>query len=365
MSGDSFRGRERLMSRAISVDETIPCPRIRSGEAADRLVSVAGGEYQTVSASSDRIHFARTRRPTWALVTGIVLLPVIVGIPILLVKRTETWVAAIEEDHRTVQVHVTGTVVPAVMAQLLEALQGEPAAAPPVRSGRIEPVSVGAGMTPAPLRSITPPPTADRPAADPTPAVLLTAPASDPAGDKWMPPPSSAWAPPPVPEAGDVHFAPVQGSARTLDAESQAMAADGLTIARLPKSHVSPSPSTDTIGSLIIVFDTGERIDLGRGESAFVGRDPVIIGDVESARLIAIDDPALSISKTHLLVTRRVDGVQVMDLGSTNGTMVCAEPGSPRVVAQPQEPLLVLSGGTVRFGDRELVVRPTQSRGGG
>ena len=110
------------MPRALGVDEVIPCPQIRSGEAVDRLLEVAGTDYQTVAASADRLHFARTARPLWSLITGIVLAPVIIGIPFLLIKRTETWIAAIEEDHRRVEIHVTGRVIAPVMERLHAAL---------------------------------------------------------------------------------------------------------------------------------------------------------------------------------------------------------------------------------------------------
>ena len=129
------------MARSVGVDEVIPCPLIRSGEATSRLLAIAGRDYQTVSAASDRLQFARTSRPLWSLVLGIILTPVIIGIPLLLIKRTETWFAAIEEDHRHVQIQITGRVLPGVMAELHEAL-GAPqqAPAPPAATAPVEAV---------------------------------------------------------------------------------------------------------------------------------------------------------------------------------------------------------------------------------
>jgi len=357
------------MARAISVDETIPCPSIRSGEAADRLVAVARSEYQTVSASADRIHFARTRRPTWALVTGIALIPVIVGIPILLIKRTETWVAAIEEDHRNVQVHVTGSVIAAVMIQLHEVLAEGPTPVAPNRAGVIETVSAGSLASDAPSTTST----------ASTPSVMIGRIPPPPSQDThlWMPPgPGDGSSESDGPASSDPFaLAPERGRDPSLASDDLlSLAEQGVTVARfratsgltsnrpsaISQAPVS-SPSSDTIGALMVVFDTGERIDLGRGESAFIGRDPAVIGDYDGARLTPIDDPTSSISKTHLRITRRADGVEVVDLGSTNGTMVCAEPGSPQEAALPDMPVLVYSGGVVRFGEREMMVRPARN----
>ena len=69
-----------MAAGGVSVDETVECGGIGSGEATDRLLALAQNDYRAVKVASNRVEFARTYRPTWAIVVGIALLPVLVGV---------------------------------------------------------------------------------------------------------------------------------------------------------------------------------------------------------------------------------------------------------------------------------------------
>lgn len=81
-----------------------------------------------------------------------------------------------------------------------------------------------------------------------------------------------------------------------------------------------------------------------------IGRDPAYSasGRVEET-LVSIDDPSMSLSKTHLVV--RADGGRVLveDLHSTNGTEV-APPGGERQALTPGQPAGLTAGSRLHFG---------------
>ena len=348
------------MAHAVGVDETIPCPHIGSGEATERLLELAGGRYRTVSASADRIHFARAVRPTWALVFGIVLAPVIIGIPLLLVRTTETWVAAIEQDHRRVQVRVTGVVLPDLMSALVAALAAAPrAVAQAPQSTVYETVAAGANGIGSPYA----PPMA---AGQSPPAPVAPAPAAPVAPADSVP---SELTSPAVPDSGDTtRFAGFAPSDRTVlrgdvEPEDRTMLRVSLPAIRTPSS-VEAVPVLAAASGALAAFDTGERVELGDGDVVCVGRDPVAIGDSPGATLVKIDDESRSISKTHLSISFSGGTTLVSDLGSTNGTSLGTAPGTEAESLVPHVPIAVPTGSKVRFGERSFVLQATASTGG-
>lgn len=330
------------MARAVGVDETIPCPSIRSGEATERILIVARSDYKTVSASATRIHFARTTHPTWSVVLGIILLPVIIGIPLLLMKRTETWVAALEEDHRIVQVHVTGTVLPSVMAAMHESLGAGPAAAAKTLQGPIETVNVN--TVPDAVHDTVVIPGFDVAGAnemttlntDTTVSLAITSPLESP----------------PVTDP------PATEQRVTAGGSPDAGSGDGgMTLLRRPSDPADVSRDAAIGSGLVVFFDTGEHLELDEGESAFVGRSPEMIGGLSRYRLLQIDDPERSISKTHLRLDREKESWFVSDLGSTNGTSVGEGRNSPLAPIPSGTPVRIEEGGTIQFGKRSAEVR--------
>lgn len=102
----------------------------------------------------------------------------------------------------------------------------------------------------------------------------------------------------------------------------------------------------------VLVLDTGQRIRVaGR---VLLGRDPQARADIGDARLVAIPDDTRSISKTHLSLRVTERGIELSDLGSTNGTEIERD-GQIAVVA-PGAAVLAARGDTVRFGDRTFVI---------
>ncbi|WP_448631834.1 hypothetical protein [Cellulomonas soli] len=106
--------------------------------------------------------------------------------------------------------------------------------------------------------------------------------------------------------------------------------------------------------SLRLVLDTGERVDVvGDG---LIGRRPDAQPGVE--HLIAVDDPARSVSKVHLAFGIDADEpgrLWVMDRGSTNGSVVVTPTGAESALPAGTRALIGL-GWTVRFGERRLTV---------
>jgi hypothetical protein len=359
------------MGAAPFRDEVVPCPYIGSGEATERLLSVAALKYRTVSASAERLQFARVYRPLWSLILGIALLPILIGIPFLLVKSTETWSAAIEEDHRKVQVRITGRVLPVTLVQLADALAAGPSQVdttptpgptaalgvidlvdtPHSLIGSHEAMDPGVGSPQRPVPVII------------DPSLVLHA---------EEPVPSVAPPQPPVVETTNANtvqrtssFAPQAPGAIP---ESVDTAAAGATDEfQNPGEHtvlrsslaprVTPvdagTPTRPVTGPLLASFDTGERHILE--SELLVGRDPEPTFGFEDAVLLAIDDQAKSVSKTHLALRRGNGRIEVVDLGSTNGTRVIEADGR-LVRLTPREPRTIGPGTRVEFGDRSFVV---------
>ncbi|GEL96312.1 hypothetical protein CCO02nite_29700 [Cellulomonas composti] len=113
----------------------------------------------------------------------------------------------------------------------------------------------------------------------------------------------------------------------------------------------APRPDARPSG-LRLVFDTGELVDVtGDG---LVGRSPDAQPGVE--HLVAIDDPARSLSKVHVAFgVGGPDTLWVVDRGSTNGTVLVRPDGS-RAVLPAGARAEVGVGWTIRLGERSALV---------
>ncbi|MEZ0449971.1 FHA domain-containing protein, partial [Cellulomonas sp. ICMP 17802] len=122
--------------------------------------------------------------------------------------------------------------------------------------------------------------------------------------------------------------------------------------------HTRLRPSTPASAppapvALRLAFDTGERVDVtGDG---LVGRSPA--GEDGTVHVVPVDDPARSISKTHLAFGPDGAGgrLWVVDRGSTNGTVLVAPDGTVSALPAGTR-ATVAAGWTIRFGERSAVV---------
>ena len=137
---------------------------------------------------------------------------------------------------------------------------------------------------------------------------------------------------------------------------SDAFSATGQDLTRLaPARPPRPSARPDTSAQpATLTFDTGQVHRLR--SPVLIGRRPRPQPKVPGADLLTIDDPSLTSSATHLVVTPGEVGVWVEDLGSTNGTEVVLAGGRVSRLA-PGVRTAVPIGAKIRFGDRLLRVQ--------
>lgn len=94
----------------------------------------------------------------------------------------------------------------------------------------------------------------------------------------------------------------------------------------------------------------GERVEVtGPG---LIGRRPAA-GSETWAHLIAVVDPEQSVSSTHLAFRPVAGGLEVVDRGSTNGTVLVDPDGKPWTLV-PAQPALVTAGWTLVLGTHRI-----------
>ena len=373
------------MARAgVSVDESVDCIGIGSGEATDRLLSLAAQEYKAVNVGAQRFQFARTYRPTWAIVLGILLLPVLVGALFFLIKSTETWTVTVEEDHRRVRIRINGHVLPQTLLSVREAMTSGPApfTATPSAGLVADPVlTPTAVVTPptSPQQAVSAqqgqqagfgPPPEGMPLPEGAPVGAFPAPQGAPVGGlsqpmgqplDLLPPPSGApvQAPPPSPAAPQM---PQTASPRISLPE---VASPGVRSSSAPVGIQTPASSSSspettprkpvsakpTAGQLN--FDTGLQVPVE--PFMLIGRDPEPAAGEPRAALVPIDDVDLTVSKTHLSLKITNGQIWVTDRGSTNGSALLGAKGQVTPL-EPGTETLVQADNTVRFGARSFVV---------
>lgn len=86
-----------------------------------------------------------------------------------------------------------------------------------------------------------------------------------------------------------------------------------------------------------------------------VGRDPRATDAAAGARLVAVDDPARSLSKTHAQLEVVDDRLLATDLASTNGVRIWPE-GEDAIELEPGRPTSVPEGAVLLLGDVAFLV---------
>jgi FHA domain len=117
--------------------------------------------------------------------------------------------------------------------------------------------------------------------------------------------------------------------------------------------HRAPGPAVTPPAVARLVFSSGEVVDVNR--VVVVGRAPQLrdLGD-EQALLVSVPSPNQEISSTHLEIRpgvgSDVGSAVVVDLGSTNGTLV-VQPGRPAEDLQPGIGVRLVPGAIVDLGE--------------
>ncbi len=115
------------------------------------------------------------------------------------------------------------------------------------------------------------------------------------------------------------------------------------TVAHLTR----PSPPS----AVRVTIDSGEQTSVEK--LLIIGRAPTAKAEDSGAVLLAVNDPSLSVSKTHVAVELRGNEIYITDRNSTNGTWIDEGRGALRPVP-PNEPTLVPVGARVLIGERVL-----------
>jgi len=159
-----------------------------------------------------------------------------------------------------------------------------------------------------------------------------------------VPPASPQPAGPPVVTAAE----PIIASTDGWDQPEQATD-DGISSPVDDDSGSEPESEFDS-RSAVLVFSTGERILIDR--RVLIGRNPKVGDDVEGEmpHLMKFDGPGHGLSRTHAEISLADGDILLEDLGSTNGTEVQL-PGQQRRRVRPGEPMAVVAGTLIDFGD--------------
>ncbi|MCR2794331.1 FHA domain-containing protein [Microbacterium sp. zg.Y625] len=160
---------------------------------------------------------------------------------------------------------------------------------------------------------------------------------------------------------------PAAGAAVISDAEPPLMRGgdhDGATVslaaARAMRAQrlgevppVPEPPAADPPASGRLELSTGRSVLLDR--PVVVGRRPraARVGD-DVPQLVAVDSPSQDISRSHIEVRREGEAAVVVDLDTTNGTVLHREGANPTRL-HPGEPTMLIDGDVLDLGDEVTV----------
>lgn len=113
------------------------------------------------------------------------------------------------------------------------------------------------------------------------------------------------------------------------------------------------APTPSETGALLLIFDTGQRVQLALPLAANLGRAPV--ASSQDDRLVVVTDPDSSVSKTHLRIEHSRGRTWVTDFGSTNGSDVRSDDGQTTELVAGERVLLD-DADRVRIGNRSFTI---------
>ncbi|MGN8025472.1 DUF805 domain-containing protein [Microbacterium sp. 22242] len=231
---------------------------------------------------------------------------------------------------------VSGFAAPTIPGYAAPSAPGKPASAPGFAPGAVPAVPA---MPAAPV-VVPPVPAAPALSVPPVPAAPV--------------PPVPAAPVPPVPAVGPIQSIPgaVLSVPPVPSVAPAAVVVPANVAATLPSAADDDLDSTRLTarptGSWRVLLADGRQIALG--SSARLGRDPAADPADPSALLIPVDDPAKSISKTHVALSVASDGILITDVHSTNGSVVRTADGAQTVLT-PDAPYRVSADAELRIGD--------------
>ncbi|MCU1513754.1 MAG: hypothetical protein JWO10_844, partial [Microbacteriaceae bacterium] len=149
--------------------------------------------------------------------------------------------------------------------------------------------------------------------------------------------------------ASDIVFFPVLPGVKPIQASDAAAPDDAASVIAASVDAASSDPGETravaprhvAAGWHLILPGSGQDVPVT--DSIFIGRNPSRTADRPQADLLAPDDPAKSLSKTHAMLEVQDGALWVHDLNSTNGVFVAA-PGVDAIEVQPGTRCEVPSG---------------------
>lgn len=243
--------------------------------------------------------------------------------------------------HRTWADRLAGTVVVEVPRAQRSVEQATAPAAAVTRRGM---------LSPDPHASLThtaPPPAAPLDVRSVAPSAIPPMPAPPIVA---APGPRRATAMPP-----EVPAPPAPVSRRSARAAQSAIAADGSPpSAPGPRRSTAPAQTAASAAStLLLVFDTGQRVPVAVPCVVDLGRNPEPVEDGDL--VVSVDDPERTVSNVHVRLEIGVEDAWATDLGSTNGSDLLTEDGTARALV-PHQRTFVEDGTRVRLGNRTVTM---------
>jgi hypothetical protein len=123
--------------------------------------------------------------------------------------------------------------------------------------------------------------------------------------------------------------------------------------AAAPVAPASAALPENADGTILLVFDTGQRVQFPTPVAVNLGRNPA--ATEPSDMLVTVADPEQTVSKTHLRLEHSRGRTWVTDGGSTNGTDLLDDEGGVTTLA-PGNRVLLDEGVRVRIGNRAFTI---------
>ena len=126
--------------------------------------------------------------------------------------------------------------------------------------------------------------------------------------------------------------------------------------AAAPIAPVAPASAAlpeNADGTVLLVFDTGQRVQFPTPVAVNLGRNPVPTEPTDM--LVTVADPEQTVSKTHLRLEHSRGRTWVTDGNSTNGTDLLGDEGEVTTLA-PGNRVLLDEGVRVRIGNRAFTI---------